>query len=70
KPCTICTTPRDVLVRCQTDSTGRWHFVCPGTCWRDVSGGRVDGDGEHPDYRYGGMWKNKHEGVSAKRKKK
>lgn len=26
----------------------------------------MDGDETHPLYRYGGMWKNKHEGVSAK----
>ncbi|THV45284.1 hypothetical protein BGAL_0507g00090 [Botrytis galanthina] len=39
-------------------------------CWKDVSGGKVDGDGKHPEYRYGGMWKNKHEAVSAKIKGK
>ena len=70
KPCTICSTPRDVLVRCQIDDTGKWHFVCPGKCWKDVSGGSIDGDAQHPYYRYGGMWKNKHEAVSAKKKKK
>lgn len=32
----------------------------------------MDGDGseEHRCYRYGGMWKNKHEAVSAKKPKK
>lgn len=72
KACTICSSLRDVLVRCQIDSTGKWHFVCPGTCWRNVSGGEIDGDGheEHKWYRYGGMWKNKHEAVSAKKPKK
>ncbi|TKA26984.1 hypothetical protein B0A50_05175 [Salinomyces thailandicus] len=68
KPCTRCHEPRDVLIRCQIDETGTWQFVCPGKCWKDVSGGMVDGDQteEHKYYRYGGMWKNKHEAVSAK----
>jgi len=114
KPCTLCQQPRNVLVRCQIDSSGAWNFVCPGKCWRRVSGGVVDGalkgagvgnegaensggdededwngDGDRDDdsddavektgdigelgkvmgsqwYRYGGMWKNKHEGASAK----
>ncbi|ATZ50762.1 hypothetical protein BCIN_06g02480 [Botrytis cinerea B05.10] len=70
KPCTVCHTPRDVLIRCQIDDTKKWHFVCTGRCWKDVSGGKVDGDGKHPAYRYGGMWKNKHEAVSAKIKGK
>ena len=72
KPCTLCEKPRDVLVRCQIDDTARWHFVCPGTCWQSVSGGKIDGDGaeDHRFYRYGGMWKNKHEAVSAKKPKK
>lgn len=71
KPCTLCATPRDVLVRCQIDDTGKWHFVCPGKCWKEVSGGVVDGDKSeaHRWYRYGGMWKNKHEAVSAKKPK-
>lgn len=94
KPCTLCSTPRDVLVRCQIDPASidpvpstpgnktaaageeepqhfdpkTWHFVCPGACWRRVSGGVIDGDLEkgREGYRYGGMWKNKHAGVSAK----
>ncbi|KAF2155234.1 hypothetical protein K461DRAFT_266533 [Myriangium duriaei CBS 260.36] len=67
KPCTLCHTPRDVLIRCQIDDTGTWHMVCPGKCWQDVSGGVDDGDAAHPNYRYGGAWKNKHAGVSAKK---
>lgn len=73
KACTLCHTPRAVLVRCQIDETGVWHFVCTGKCWKSVSGGAVDAAGheaEFPFYRYGGMWKNKHEGVSAKKKGK
>jgi hypothetical protein len=93
KNCTLCNTPRDVLVRCQIDEAsvastrasttstsqdateappalkpGAWHFVCPGSCWRRVSGGVIDGDLKEgrEGYRYGGMWKNKHAGVSAK----
>ena len=71
KPCTLCANSRDVLVRCQIDETNRWHFVCPGTCWKEVSGGVMDGDKAeaHKHYRYGGMWKNKHEAVSAKKPK-
>lgn len=35
-------------------------MVCPGTCWKSVSGGMEDARGreeEFPWYRYGGMWK-------------
>lgn len=80
KNCTLCATSRDVLVRCQVDPASlpeplsetskpeTWHFVCPGSCWRRVSGGVIDGDLKEgrEGYRYGGMWKNKHAGVSAK----
>lgn len=38
-------------VRCQIDKTETWHMVC-GKCWRTVSGGVVDGDDAHPDYRW------------------
>ena len=69
KSCDLCHTPNDVLVRCQIDETCSWHFVCTKKCWKDVSGGIVDGDSDHPYYRYGGMWKNKHAGVSAKKPK-
>lgn len=58
KSCTLCSTPRPVLVRCQIDSTEKWHFVCPGACWKAVSGGVEDSKGlkeEFPYYRYGGM---------------
>lgn len=60
KPCTLCQTPRPVLVRCQIDESGKWHFVCPGKCWKSVSGGEIDAKGhenEFPHYRYGGMCK-------------
>jgi hypothetical protein len=71
KPCSLCATRRDVLIRCQIDESGKWHLICTGKCWKDVSGGVVDGDGaeEHKFYHYGGMWKNKHEAVSAKKPK-
>ena len=39
-----------VLHRCQIDKSETWHMVC-GKCWRTVSGGIVDGDDQHPDYR-------------------
>jgi hypothetical protein len=58
KPCTLCSKPRDVLVRCQIDESQKWHFVCPGTCWKSVSGGVEDAKGmqdQYPYYRYGGM---------------
>ena len=72
KPCTLCSKPQPVLVRCQIDASGTWHLVCPGKCWTSVSGGTIDAAGhrdEFPYYRYGGMWKNKHEMVSAKKPK-
>ena len=58
KPCTLCSTPRDILIRCQIDDTQKWHFVCPGTCWKSVSGGVEDAkgfEGKYPHYKYGGM---------------
>jgi len=58
KSCTLCSKPRDVLVRCQIDESQKWHFVCPGACWKSVSGGVEDAKGmqdEYPYYRYGGM---------------
>ncbi|KAI5204557.1 hypothetical protein E4T39_03575 [Aureobasidium subglaciale] len=75
KPCTLCSTPRDVLVRCQVDETQKWHFVCPGTCWKSVSGGVEDAkglDAQYPHYRYGGMWKNRNADgpISAKKPRK
>lgn len=69
KPCDLCHAPKDVLVRCRIDHTQEWRFVCTGKCWRQVSGGEIDGPNK-PFYQYGGMWKNKHAGVSAKKPKK
>ena len=69
KPCDLCHAPNDVLVRCTIDDTSVWFFVCTKNCWRRVSGGEIDGTPDHPYYRYGGMWKNKHAGVSAKKPK-
>ncbi|KAJ4379085.1 hypothetical protein N0V86_005126 [Didymella sp. IMI 355093] len=62
KECTLCHTPRGVLVRCQIDESGKWNFVCPGKCWHSVSGGVEDArgfEGQYPHYRYGGMWKDR-----------
>lgn len=70
KNCDLCHEPNDVLVRCQTDDTSTWHFLCPKQCWKAVSGGVVDGSLDHPHYKYGGMWKNKHALVSAKKPKR
>ena len=58
KDCTLCHTPRQVLVRCQIDETQQWNFICPGKCWKSVSGGVEDAkglEGQYPYYRYGGM---------------
>lgn len=57
----MCATPRQVLVRCQIDESKIWHFVCPGKCWKDVSGGVEDAksfESQYPWYRYGGMVRN------------
>jgi hypothetical protein len=70
KPCSLCGRRRDVLIRCQIDSNKKWHFICTGKCWKQVSGGCIEGDADHREYKYGGMWKNKHEYVSAKIKGK
>jgi hypothetical protein len=70
KPCSLCGRLRDVLIRCQIDSTKKWYFICTGKCWKQVSGGRIEGDADHREYKYGAMWKNKHEYVSAKIKGK
>ncbi len=56
KPCDLCLKNKDLLIRCQIDTTLAWKMVC-GKCWKDVSGGVVDGDAAHPHYRYGGLWK-------------
>ncbi|KAJ4402316.1 hypothetical protein N0V91_007350 [Didymella pomorum] len=58
KECTLCHTPRGVLIRCQIDESGKWNFVCTGKCWQSVSGGVEDAkglEGRYPHYRYGGM---------------
>lgn len=68
KPCTLCGTSRPVLVRCQIDDSGKWHMVCPGQCWKSVSGGQEDAKGfedEYPHYRYGGMWKVRSAGIAT-----
>jgi len=56
KPCDLCHRDRDLLIRCQIDTSLKWFMVC-GKCWKDVSGGVADGDAAHPHYRYGGLWK-------------
>ncbi|KAK3260880.1 hypothetical protein CYMTET_30186 [Cymbomonas tetramitiformis] len=58
KNCEICETPSDLLIRCQVDERAQWYLVC-GKCWKTVSGGVVDGDKDHPHYKYGGLWKNR-----------
>jgi len=47
---------QDVLIRCSCKEWQGWKLVC-GKCWKDVSGGVPDGDADHPDYRYGGLWR-------------
>ncbi|KAF1976863.1 hypothetical protein BU23DRAFT_13979 [Bimuria novae-zelandiae CBS 107.79] len=75
KSCTLCSTPRSILIRCQIDETQQWHFVGTGACWKPVSGG-VEGarglENEYPHYRYGGMWKDRSADgpVSAKKPRK
>ena len=46
----------EVLIRCSCKEWQGWRLVC-GKCWKDVSGGVPDGDLDHPDYRYGGLWR-------------
>lgn len=59
KECDRCSKSVDLLIRCQyTESKGDWHLIC-GKCWNHASGGVVDGDANHPDYKYGGLWKNR-----------
>ena len=58
KQCTICNKSVNLLIRFQYDKSGEWGMVC-GKCWQNVSGGVVDGDKDHPYYRYGGLWKNR-----------
>lgn len=68
KACDLCHNLCDVLVRCRIDETLIWHFVCTSRCWKQVSGGEIDGPGKS-FYKYGGMWKNRMAGVSAKKPK-
>jgi hypothetical protein len=58
KSCNLCSKSVDLLIRCTIDETQTWNMVC-GRCWKNVSGGVVDGDDQHPFYRYGGLWKNR-----------
>lgn len=58
KECDMCHKSVDLLVRCTYDESLKWNMVC-GKCWKEASGGVVDGDTSHPYYRYGGLWKNR-----------
>lgn len=59
KECDMCSKSVDLLVRCKhKESKGEWEMVC-GKCWNVASGGVVDGDANHPEYQYGGLWKNR-----------
>lgn len=58
KPCDMCGKSVNLLIRCTYDASGEWKMVC-GKCWNVASGGVVDGDVNHPHYRYGGLWKNR-----------
>lgn len=61
KSCDLCARGVDLLIRCQIDASNKWVMTC-GRCWKTpkVAGGVVDGDGQNPHYRYGGVWKNHH----------
>eukprot|EP00559_Dactyliosolen_fragilissimus_P009734 CAMPEP_0184873374 /NCGR_PEP_ID=MMETSP0580-20130426/41809_1 /TAXON_ID=1118495 /ORGANISM="Dactyliosolen fragilissimus" /LENGTH=133 /DNA_ID=CAMNT_0027376275 /DNA_START=426 /DNA_END=827 /DNA_ORIENTATION=+ len=59
KECDICTKKVDLLIRCTHDESLQWKLIC-GKCWKGASGGVVDGDSDHPYYKYGGLWKNRH----------
>ena len=63
KSCDLCCRRVDLLVRCTIDASQKWRMVC-GQCWKDVSGGVTDGDAAHPDYKYGGLWKNRSRSVT------
>lgn len=69
KICDQCGKPSDVLIRCQKDDTQKWFLLCPGKCWKEASGGKVDGTKDTPWYRYGGVWKNKKAAASGKKPK-
>jgi len=59
KACHLCSQEVDLLIRCTIDESMRYYMVC-SRCWKDVSGGVVDGDESHPYYKYGGLWKNRY----------
>jgi hypothetical protein len=59
KPCDGCDKRVDLLIRCRVDESKRWKMLCGGKCWKDASGGVPDGDADHPNYLYGGLWKNR-----------
>jgi hypothetical protein len=59
KPCDMCDKSVNLLIRCMYEPHQLdWKMVC-GKCWNVASGGVVDGDANHPHYRYGGLWKNR-----------
>lgn len=59
KTCDMCGKSVDLLIRCvYEEGQIDWKMVC-GKCWKTASGGVVDGDSNHPHYRYGGLWKNR-----------
>ena len=61
KPCDMCGRSVNLLIRCMYEESHHpadWKMVC-GKCWHIASGGVVDGDSDHPHYRYGGLWKNR-----------
>jgi hypothetical protein len=59
KQCDMCGRSVDLLIRCMYEEGKMdWKMVC-GKCWKVASGGVVDGDANHPHYRYGGLWKNR-----------
>ena len=59
KSCDTCAQRSDLLVRCRIDASREWRMVC-GSCWGEASGGVPDGGADHPEYQYGGLWKNLH----------
>ncbi|KAL0482111.1 diaminopimelate epimerase [Acrasis kona] len=69
KPCTLCGTSCDVLIRCQIDESETWHMTCT-KCWNEVSGGVVDGASDKEFYKYGGIWKNHKADVTGKKPKR
>ena len=59
KHCDMCGKSVNLLIRCKhEEGQVDWRMVC-GKCWNVASGGVVDGDVNHPHYRYGGLWKNR-----------